>query len=165
MAMMGPAAQSGAVAQRIAMVNQQAAQIQSSAQGFKAAAGTGFHITPEAAATLVNGCRHSIDLVDVAIRRMADASQMPKLGQTPVAVVVAPFTQHVATDTQGMMQALQTLKITLQDMVQAYYQASTNYHETESIVTQSMQAQHVALPSPATPSPRGTSPQVRNRAV
>ena len=38
------------------------------------------------------------------------------------------------------MPAIQNLTKTLQDMIQAYQKASTNYAETEALVQQSMQA-------------------------
>jgi exo-beta-1,3-glucanase (GH17 family) len=47
-------------AQIAAQVNQQAVQIESSAKNFVAAAGTGFHLEPEAAATLIKACQDSL---------------------------------------------------------------------------------------------------------
>jgi hypothetical protein len=65
-------------------------------------------------------------------------TQAPKLGQTPGAKVVAPFTQQVGADQQGMVPAINSLKKTLADMIRAYQKASTNYAETEAIIAQSL---------------------------
>jgi hypothetical protein len=65
-------------------------------------------------------------------------SQAPKLGQTPGAKIVSPFTQQVGTDQHGMVPAIESLKKTLADMIRAYQKASTNYAETEAIVAQSL---------------------------
>jgi hypothetical protein len=66
----------------------------------------------------------------------------------------------VATDAQGMVQAITNLQRTLQAMEQAYRQASTNYQETETIIAASLKHQQTSLPS--TPASR---PQGPNRAV
>ena len=128
-------------AARAAEIAVQSAQIQASAQKLAANAGSGFHIEPEAAATLIKSCMHSLDELNSLGASVNVIIQAPKLGQTPGAQVVAPFTQSVATDAQGMRQAIQNLRQTLTDMIQAYHQASTNYAETEAIIKAS-------LPSP-----------------
>ena len=153
-------ATSAQLQQRTAELNQQAAAMQASAQSLKAAAGTGFHIEPEAAATLIKACQDSLHELDLLQRYLLEISQAPKLGQTPGAKVIAAFTQDVATDPQGMVPAITNLEKTLQAMMQAYQQASTNYQETEAIIAQSLKQQQTTLPS--TPSPR---PQGPNRAV
>jgi DNA repair exonuclease SbcCD ATPase subunit len=153
-------ATSAQLQQRTFEINQQAAAMQASAQNFKAAAGTGFHLEPEAAATLIKACQESLRELD---RLQFDLDQIrlaPKLGQTPGAKAIAPFTQDVANDAQGMIPAIKNLESTLQAMEQAYRQASTNYQETEAIIAQSLKQQSATLPS--TPSPR---PQGHNRAV
>lgn len=131
-------------AARAAEIAVQSAQIQASAQKLAANAGSGFHIEPEAAATLIKSCMHSLDELNSLRPHVMTVSQAPKLGQTPGANVVAPFTQQVATDPQGIGQAITNLTQTLQDMIKAYRQASTNYAETESIIQSS-------LPKPPSP--------------
>jgi hypothetical protein len=123
---------------RVQEVNQQAAQIQSSAKSFAAAAGKGFHIDPQAAATLINSCRDSITELEQMQVQLFDLRTPPPLGQTPAANKVAPFTLQVATDNEGIFPAIQNLVSTLQDMIKAYQNASTNYAETEALVQQAM---------------------------
>jgi hypothetical protein len=130
---------------RIAVLGQQAQQIQKSASSFAAAAGTGFHIEPQAAATLINACRDGLNQLNELGNHIFTLSQTPQLGQTPGASVVAPFTQSVATDPQGIAPAIQNLQRTLQDMIQAYQKASTNYQQTSEIIEQSMRAQQNTL--------------------
>ncbi|HYS40105.1 MAG TPA: hypothetical protein VEO01_31200 [Pseudonocardiaceae bacterium] len=145
---------------RTFQINQQAAAMQASAQSLKSAAGTGFHLEPEAAATLIKACQDSIHELDGLQFELMSISQAPKLGQTPGAKAIAPFTQDVANDPQGMIPAINNLRKTLEAMEQAYRQASTNYQETEAIIAQSLKQQQTTLPS--TPSPRL---QGHNRAV
>jgi hypothetical protein len=123
---------------RMEMVAQQSAQIQSSAKSFAAAAGKGFHMEPQAAATLINACRDSLNELNQVQTHLTAVAQAPQLGQTPGAQVIAPFTQNVATDTDGIFPALQNLQKTLQDMIQAYQKASTDYAKTEELVQQAM---------------------------
>jgi hypothetical protein len=127
-----------ALGAQISQVNQQAAQIESSAKSFVAAAGTGFHIEPEAAATLIKACQESLRELDHLSSNLMTVSQAPKLGQTPGAKIVSPFTQQVGTDQHGMVPAIESLKKTLADMIRAYQKASTNYAETEAIIAQSL---------------------------
>lgn len=136
------------VANRMELVSKQAVQIQSSAKAFAGAAGQGFHIDPQAAATLINACRDALDELNGLQIYMQSVSQAPKLGQTPGAQVVAPFTQNVATDTEGIFPAIQNLTKTLQDMIQAYQKASTNYSQTEELVAQAMKREQATLPPP-----------------
>jgi uncharacterized protein YukE len=145
---------------RTIQINQQAAAMQASAQNLKAAAGTGFHLEPQAAATLIKACQDSLHELEDLQLHLDYISQAPKLGETPGAKVIAPFTQNVATDPQGMIPAITNLQRTLEAMEQAYRQASTNYQETEAIIAQSLKQQSATLPS--TPSHR---PQGPNRAV
>jgi hypothetical protein len=130
---------------RMETVTRQAAQIQSSAKNFAAAAGKGFQIDPQAAATLINSCRHSItDLTDLQAH-LYTVAQTPQLGQSPGAQVISPFTQSVATDTGGILPAIESLQQTLTDMIAAYKKASTNYEETEALVQRAIQAEHRKL--------------------
>jgi hypothetical protein len=136
-----PDGQSADAAQLVARTTEiatRSAQIQASAQQLTAAAGTGFHIEPQAAATLIKSCMTSLDEIHGPQNYLDTVSQAPKLGQTPGASVIAPFTQQVATDPQGIVLALQNLTQTLKDMILAYQKASTNYAETEAIIQASM---------------------------
>lgn len=126
---------------RIEAIGVQAQQIQKSASSFAAAAGKGFHIDPQAAATLINACRDSLNQLGQLGSHLYTLDQAPQLGQTPGANVVAPFTHSVVTDPQGIGPAIKNLQNVLQDMIQAYQKASTNYQQTEDIILQSMNAQ------------------------
>jgi hypothetical protein len=136
--LMSGVAQAVQDAARAAEIAVQSAQIQASAQKLASNAGSGFHIEPEAAATLIKSCMTSLDELNSLGASVGTIIQAPKLGQTPGAEVVAPFTQSVATDAQGMQQAILNLRQTLTDMIQAYHRASTNYAETEAIIKASL---------------------------
>lgn len=133
------------LASRVELAVKQSAQIQSSAKSFAAAAGSGFHIEPQAAATLINACRDALDSLNKLGTDLGQVSQTPQLGTTPGAKVIAPFTQNAATDPRGIMPAITNLKQTLHDMIQAYQKASTNYAETEALVQQAMRRQQGTL--------------------
>lgn len=133
------------LASRVQMAVKQSAQIQSSAKSFAAAAGSGFHIEPQAAATLINACRDALNNLNNLLSDLENVRQAPQLGTTPGAKVVAPFTQNAATDPRGIMPAITNLKQTLQDMIHAYQKASTNYAETEALVQQAMKQQQGTL--------------------
>jgi hypothetical protein len=126
---------------RIEAIGVQSQQIQKSASSFAAAAGQGFHIDPQAAATLINACRDSLNQPGQLGSHLYTLDQAPKLGQSPGANVVAPFTHSVVTDPQGIGPAIKNLQNVLQDMIQAYQKASTNYQQTEDIILQSMNTQ------------------------
>jgi hypothetical protein len=123
---------------RLAEISAESAQIKASAQNLSAAAGTGFHIEPQAAATLIKSCMTSLDELNTLQSHLTTVSLAPKLGESPGAQVIAPFTQQVATDPQGIVTALTNLRQTLTDMIQAYHKASTNYAETEAIIQASL---------------------------
>lgn len=133
------------LAKQIDTVARESVQIQASAKNFAASAGQGFHIDPQAAATLINACRDALNQLESVQFHVYNVSQAPKLGQTPGADVIAPFTQSAATDHQGVQQAITNLKSTLQQMIQAYQKASTNYQETEQLVAQAMRREHARL--------------------
>jgi hypothetical protein len=116
----------------------QSAQIQASAQQLASNAGSGFHIEPEAAATLIKSCMTSLDELNQLEHHVITVGQAPQLGRTPAAEVVSPFTQQVATDPRGIIPAIQNLRQTLTDMMAAYRKASTNYAETEAMVQASL---------------------------
>ncbi|HEX4703509.1 MAG TPA: hypothetical protein VH352_15385 [Pseudonocardiaceae bacterium] len=134
----GAVAAGAQVAAQLAQINQQAVQMQNSAKSFVAAAGTGFHIEPQAAATLIKACQDALEELRHLDKHLYTVSLAPQLGQTPGARVVSPFTQQVAVDSQGMIPAIESLKKTLADMIMAYQKASTNYAETEAIIAQSL---------------------------
>jgi hypothetical protein len=138
-----PATQPVEMAARVELVVKQSAQIQSSAKGFAAAAGKGFQIDPTAAATLISSCVDSLNELTALAQHLDTVGQAPKLGQTPGAQVVAPFTQNAATDTAGIRPAIANLQKTLEDMIQGYRKASTNYTETESLVQQHMKMEQM----------------------
>jgi hypothetical protein len=162
MPVVGPDGESigpGQIQQRTAELNQQAAEMQASAQRLSAAAGTGFHLEPEAAAILIKSCTDAIHELQLLERHLWTVSQAPQLGRTPGAAIVAPFTQSVATDSQGIVPAVNNLIRTLEAMAAAYQKASTNYQQTEAIIADSLKKQQVGMP-PTEPRPQG-----RNRAI
>jgi hypothetical protein len=130
---------------RVQQVNAEAVQLKSSANSFAAAGGKGFHIEPQAAATLINSCQKSLDELNLLQSKLFNLEQPPPLGVSPVAKLVSPFTQKVAVDSEGIFPAIQNLISTLQDMIQAYKKASTNYAETEALVQQGMQKANTEL--------------------
>jgi uncharacterized tellurite resistance protein B-like protein len=132
------AAVAGAVAAQVDLINKQAVQIKSSATSFKAAAGSGFHIEPEAAATLIKACEDAQHDLNKLMTQTMTIEQAPQLGKTPGANVVSKFTQNVATDNEGILSALRNLRQTLDDMISAYRKASTNYTETEATLAKLM---------------------------
>jgi hypothetical protein len=132
----GVGAAAAGIAEQVALVNRQAATIQNSASSFASSAGSGFHIEPEAAATLIKACNESLRELVQLQNHLTTLDQAPKLGRTPGAQVVAPYAQRAATDAQGIRPAITNLQHTLQSMVQAYQKASTNYQETEAIIAQ-----------------------------
>lgn len=141
----GKAATAGMVAERNVAVGQQAAQMSGAAGQLKAAAaGGGFKLEPEAADTLIKACQDSLhDLIHID-RQLQQLRQAPKLGETPGAKIVAPFTQQVATGGDGgtgMEQMIGNLRSTLQQMVAAYQAAKRNYQENEQQIAQSMRNQ------------------------
>lgn len=116
----------------------QAAQMDGSAGNLvKAAGGSGgggFKLDPKAAANLAASCQAAIDHIREMQGDLMIIQQAPKLGTLQGAQAVASYTQNVATDPQGMVQALNSLNATLQQMHDAYIQASTNYQETNQQV-------------------------------
>lgn len=121
----------GAGAELAATISKQVKTIQSGAKNLVAGAGSGFYLEPEAAATLIKSCHDSLDQLDLLDRELSTLAQAPKLGISPGARAVAPFTLSVATDEQGIQHAIDGLKSILNDMITAYQKASTNYARTE----------------------------------
>jgi hypothetical protein len=119
-----------------------------SAGAFVQAAGTGFQVTPEAAAILIKACQDSIDELDGLHRELDTLTQAPKLGTLPGALEASRFTQRVATDEQGIIVAVANLKATLIQMAEAYRRASTNYEQTEQLLFGMLNRQKAGLPEP-----------------
>jgi hypothetical protein len=76
----------------------------------------------------LDGLSHHVDVI----------SQAPKLGQTPAALVVSPFTQQVATDEQGITRAINNFRQILTDMIGSYQEAKKHYDETDTVAAQQM---------------------------
>ncbi len=112
----------------------QAAQMDGSAGNLVKAAGGGFKLDPAAAASLAAACQAAMDKILDMQGDLINIQQAPNLGTLAGAQAVANYTQNVATDPQGMVQAVQSLNATLQQMHDAYIQASTNYQETNEQV-------------------------------
>jgi hypothetical protein len=99
-----------------------------------AGGGGGFKLDPQAAASLAASCQAAMDHISDMQGDLAILEEAPNLGTLQGAQAVATYTQSVATDPQGMLQAMQSLNATLQQMHDAYIQASTNYQETNEQV-------------------------------
>jgi alpha-D-ribose 1-methylphosphonate 5-triphosphate synthase subunit PhnG len=145
----------------------QAAKMDGSAGNLLKAAGGGgsggFKLDPQAAASLAASCQAAIDKIDDMQFDLSNIGQAPNLGTLTGAQAVATYTQNVATDPQGMVQAMDSLKATLQQMHDAYVQASTNYQETNQQVADILTkidpdyAKAHSGKAPATPSNATTS--------
>jgi hypothetical protein len=123
----------------------QTTAMQGSASALVSAAGTGFKLEPEAAAILIKACKDSIDELDSLRTDLSKLQSKPQLGTLPGAQEVAEFTQSVATDGQGIIQGVAQLRATLVQMEQAYRNASTNYQQTEQMVTDMLNQQGAGL--------------------
>jgi hypothetical protein len=127
----------GTGAELAATISKQVKSIQDGAKNLVTGAGSGFHLEPEAAATLIKACQDSLVQLDGLATHLITLRQAPQLGQTPVAPAVSRLTEQVVTDDQGIVPAIDNLKQTLNDMIAAYRKASTNYAVTEDILAQS----------------------------
>lgn len=116
----------------------QAAQMDGSAGNLLATAGKGFKLDPLVAANLAASCQTALDHIREMQTDLRVISEAPKLGTLTGAQAVATYTQNVANDPQGMLAAVESLKATLQQMHDAYIQASTNYQETNEQVADIM---------------------------
>lgn len=136
----------------------QAAQMDGSAGNLLKAAGTGgsggFKLDPQAAANLAAACQTAMDHISDMQVDLQAISQAPSLGSLSGAQTVANYTQNVATDPQGMVQAIQSLNATLQQMHDAYVQASTNYQETNDQIADALKKIDPGQSS----APTGTTP-------
>jgi hypothetical protein len=140
----GKAATDAAVGTRMAATNAQSGQMVGAAGQMLSAAGSGFKLEPEAAATLIKACKDSLEDLRHMSQRIRYLDRTPPLGNTPGAKVVAPFTQQVATggaSGPGMLETIKNLQTTLNQMMQAYEKASTNYQETEQDIADAMKKQ------------------------
>ncbi|HEV3358680.1 MAG TPA: hypothetical protein VG247_17925 [Pseudonocardiaceae bacterium] len=112
----------------------QAAKMDGSAGNLVKAAGGGFKLDPHAAASLAAACQAAMDEIRTMSNDLLNIQNAPKLGSLNGAQTVSTYTKNVATDPQGMVQAVQSLNATLQQMHDAYIQASKNYQETNEQV-------------------------------
>jgi hypothetical protein len=132
----------------------QAAKMDGSAGNLVKAAGGGFKLDPHAAASLAAACQAAMDKISDMQVDLQAISQAPSLGALSGAQAVANYTQNVATDPQGMVQAVQSLNATLQQMHDAYIQASKNYQETNEQVgdiLKKIDPGHSSTPAGTTP--------------
>jgi hypothetical protein len=140
----GPAG-SGIVAMRQA-VNVLATQSQQMADSAKqllsSAQSGGFGFQPEAADIMIKALQESLADLTKLNDKLILISQAPKLGRTPAAQWVSPFTQQVATDEQGIVRAIGNLWQILTDMIAAYAAAKQHYDETDTVAAQRMGGLH-----------------------
>jgi hypothetical protein len=138
----------------------QAAAMDGSAGNLLSAAGGSFKLDPQVAAALAASCQEAIDEIRGMDRDLANVQQAPKLGTLSAAKEVATYTQNVATDPQGIVQAMASLNATLQQMHDAYVKASTNYQETNDQIAETMSKLDKGQPSTptTTPAPSTSSP-------
>jgi hypothetical protein len=119
----------------------QAKAMSGSAGNLVAAAGTGFKLDPEAAATLIKGCRDALTELDHAAAIATALDAAPQLGTLAGAAQISGFTQQVATDDSGIVVAVHRLRATINQMMSAYQKASTNYQETEQMIADMLKSQ------------------------
>jgi len=79
----------------------QATVMTGSATNLVAAAGTGFHLTPEAATALIASCDESLRVLAGLGQDLIAVRETPRLGGTKGALSVSSFTQLVAGDQQA----------------------------------------------------------------
>lgn len=147
----------------------QAAKMDGSAGNLVKAAGGGggggFKLDPHAAANLAAACKAAMDHI-LDMRSDLDIIQeAPKLGSLQGAQAVANYTQNVATDPQGMVQAVNSLNATLQQMHDAYIQASTNYQQTNEQVGDILKKIDPDYTPPTTASGTATPPKAATTAA
>jgi hypothetical protein len=65
-------------------------------------------------------------------------TQAPQLGGLEYAQLVSQHTQAVATDGQGMIQAVECLQATLEQMLTAYQRAFGDYRQIEQQINDSV---------------------------
>lgn len=116
----------------------QATVMNGSATNLVAAAGTGFKLDPEAATALIASCEESLDVLNSIGADLQMVREAPKLGATKGAQTVSTFTQKVASDPQGIVEAVKSLESTVWQMQQAYQKAVANYQAVEQQVSDSV---------------------------
>jgi hypothetical protein len=132
----------------------QAAAMDGSAGNLLSAAGSGgFKLDPQAAAALAASCQEAIDEISDLVIDLETVQQAPNLGTLSAAQEVSAYTQNVAIDGQGIVQAFSSLNATLQQMHDAYVKASTNYQETNEQIAEIMSKLNNGQPS----TPAGTN--------
>lgn len=109
----------------------QATVMTGSATNLVAAAGNGFHLTPEAATALIASCDESLRVLAGLGQDLIAVRETPRLGGTKGALSVSSFTQRVAGDQQGIVAAVHGLQGTISQMRQAYQKAVANYQAVE----------------------------------
>jgi hypothetical protein len=119
-----------AVAAQLRQMAGSAKQLRASAQS------GGFGFQPQAAETMIKALRDSILDLDGLNYQLIVISQAPKLGHTPAAQKVSPFTQSVATDDQGIVPMIHNLKQILSDMIAAYEAAKQSYEQSDTRAAQ-----------------------------
>ena len=131
----------------------QATVMTGSATNLVAEAGTGFHLTPEAATALIASCDESLRALSHIQQDLTVVREAPKLGLTKGALGVSSFTQGVAIDTHGIVAAVLGLESTISQMRQAYVKAVAHYQAieqqiTDSVNTLSQEVQQQNAPTP-----------------
>jgi hypothetical protein len=129
-----------------AQLSAQATAMKGSAANLVSSAGTGFTLEPEAAAILIKACRDSIQELDSAATDLTMVSAPPALGNLAGSRQISQFTQQVTVDPQGIVDAVGKLRSTLEQMESAYQKASTNYQETERLITQALTSEGQNMP-------------------
>jgi hypothetical protein len=125
--------------------------MQGSAGNLVAAAGPGFHLDAEGAATLIAGIRKAQDLLRGLDKHHVKLLEAPQLGDLDYAKRVSAFTRSVATDQQGVVPGVESLRATLAQMEQAYEKAFGNYQAVEQQINDSMNGPTQGLAQGNTP--------------
>jgi hypothetical protein len=126
-----------ALANQAQSLASQATVMTGSATNLVAEAGTGFHLTPEAATALIASCDESLRALAGISQDLIVVQEAPKLGEIRGAKDVSSFTRKVAVDLQGIVAAVQGLAGTITQMRQAYLKAVANYQAIEQQVADS----------------------------
>ncbi len=128
----GSSSPADAIGAAVAQVAAESAKMAASAgQMLSSAQSGGFKITPEACDQWIQALTTCLGELAGVSQQIGRIRQAPKLGQTPGAKVVGPFTQKVATDDQGIVAAYSNSKNTLEQMVKAFQTIKNNYSTTE----------------------------------
>lgn len=123
----------------------QATVMDGSAANLVSAAGNGFRLDPAAAKALATSCAESVEILESVRQHLSTVAGAPSLGTLPGVSQIATFTQHVASDPQGIVHAVASLQSTLAQMRSAYEKAAGNYEQTEHEVADAMR--NFRLPS------------------